>query len=103
MLSKQSIRKEHTIYLNDVLMTKEEIIEISKDFNEKEEKHFRKMLQQGGSLKIKGNKFKINNDDTCMVKDNCNEKVLLTNMKTCTQQNYCFASGYEECIFIMTR
>ena len=59
MLSKQSIRKEHTIYLNDVLMTKEEIIEISKDFNEKEEKHFRKMLQQGGSLKIKGNKFKI--------------------------------------------
>ena len=60
MLSKQSIRKEHTIYLNDVLMTKEEIIEISKDFNEKEEKHFRKMLQQGGSLKIKGNKFRIN-------------------------------------------
>ena len=60
MLSKQSIRKEHTIYLNDVLMTKEEIIEISRDFNEKEEKHFRKMLQQGGSLKIKGNKFKIN-------------------------------------------
>ena len=59
MLSKQSIRKEHTIYLNDVLMTKEEIIEISKDFNEKEELHFRKMLQQGGSLKIKGNKFKI--------------------------------------------
>ena len=59
MLSKQSIRKEHTIYLNEVKMTKEEIIEISKDFNEKEEKHFRKMLQQGGSLKIKGNKFKI--------------------------------------------
>ena len=59
MLSKQSIRKEHTIYLNDVQMTKEEIIEISKDFNEKEEQHFRKMLQQGGSLKIKGNKFKI--------------------------------------------
>ena len=59
MLSKQSIRKEHTIYLNDVLMTKEEIIEISKDFNEKEELHFRKMLQQGGSLKIKGNKFRI--------------------------------------------
>ena len=59
MLSKQSISKEHTIYLNEVKMTKEEIIEISKDFNEKEEQHFRKMLQQGGSLKIKGNKFKI--------------------------------------------
>ena len=40
MLSKQSIRKEHTIYLNDVLMTKEEIIEISKDFNEKGRKTF---------------------------------------------------------------
>ena len=59
MLSKQLIRKEHTIYLNEVLMTKEEIIEISKDFNEKEEQHFRKMLQQGGSLKIKDNNFKI--------------------------------------------
>jgi len=59
MLSKQSIRKEHTIYLNEVLMTKEEIIEISRDFNEKEEKHFRKMLQQGGSLKIKDNNFRI--------------------------------------------
>ena len=40
MLSKQSIRKEHTIYLNEVKMTKEEIIEISKDFNEKEGKAF---------------------------------------------------------------
>ena len=60
MLSKQSIRKEHTIYLNEVKMTKEEIIEISKDFNEKEELHFRKMLQQGGSLKIKDNNFRIN-------------------------------------------
>ena len=60
MLSKQSIRKEHTIYLNEVLMTKEEIIEISKDFNEREEQHFRKMLQQGGSLKIKDNNFRIN-------------------------------------------
>ena len=60
MLSKQSIRKEHTILLNRVKMSKDEIIEISKDFSETEELHFRKMLQQGGSLKIKGNKFKIN-------------------------------------------
>tara|TARA_B100001115_G_C15716633_1_gene348287 strand:- start:289 stop:549 length:261 start_codon:yes stop_codon:yes gene_type:complete len=59
MLSKQSIRKEHTIYLNNVQMTKEEILEISKGFNEKEEQHFRKMLKQGGSLKIKDNNFKI--------------------------------------------
>ena len=59
MLSKQSIRKEHTIYLNNVQMTKEEIIEISRDFNEKEELHFRKMLKQGGKLKIKNQLFEI--------------------------------------------
>jgi len=59
MLSKQSIRKEHTIYLNNVQMTKEEILEISKDFNEKEEQHFRKMLKQGGKLKIKEQMFDI--------------------------------------------
>ena len=59
MLSKQSIRKDHTIYLNGEVIEKTDMIEISKDFNEKEEKHFRKMLQQGGSLKIKGNKFRI--------------------------------------------
>ena len=59
MLSKQSIRKEHTIFLNNVQMTKEEIIEISKDFNEKEELHFRKMLKQGGKLKIRDKEFEI--------------------------------------------
>lgn len=59
MLSKQSIRKEHTIYFNDVKMSKEEMIEISRDFTEAETKHFKKMLQQGGTLKIKGKKYKI--------------------------------------------
>ena len=59
MLSKQSIRKEHTIFLNNVQMTKEEIIEISKDFNDKEEQHFRKMLKQGGKLKIRDKEFEI--------------------------------------------
>ena len=59
MLSKQSIRKEHTIFLNRVEMSKDEIIEISKDFNEKEELHFRKMLKQGGKLKIKNLEFEI--------------------------------------------
>jgi hypothetical protein len=59
MLSKQSIRKEHTIYFNDVKMSKEEMIEISRDFTELETKHFKKMLQQGGTLKIKGKKYKI--------------------------------------------
>ena len=59
MLSKQSIRKDHTIYLNGEVIEKNDMIEISKEFTDKEEKHFRKMLQQGGSLKIKGNKFRI--------------------------------------------
>ena len=48
MLSKQSIRKDHTIYLNEEIIEKSEMIEISKEFTDKEEQHFRKMLQQGG-------------------------------------------------------
>ena len=63
MLSKQSIRREHTIYLNEVKMTKEEIIEISKDFSENEELRFRKMLKQGGKFSIKGRKFIITAPD----------------------------------------
>tara|TARA_B100000768_G_C11284781_1_gene381577 strand:+ start:10150 stop:10401 length:252 start_codon:yes stop_codon:yes gene_type:complete len=59
MLKKQSIRKEHTIYLGGVKMEKEEIIEISKDFTEKELLRFKKMLQQGGSIKIKGLSYNI--------------------------------------------
>ena len=62
MLSKQSIRKEHTILLNRVKMSKDEIIEISKDFSEIEEQHFRKMLQQGGKITIQGKKFEILKD-----------------------------------------
>tara|TARA_B100001059_G_C17491247_1_gene406442 strand:- start:197 stop:457 length:261 start_codon:yes stop_codon:yes gene_type:complete len=59
MLSKQSIRKDHTIYLNEKIIEKSEMIEISKEFNDKEEQRFRKMLQQGGRLTIQGNEFKI--------------------------------------------
>jgi len=59
MLSKQSIRKEHTIYLNGEPLEKDEMIEISKEFTDKEEKHFRKMLQQGGKLTVQGNEFDI--------------------------------------------
>ena len=63
MLSKQSIRKEHTIYLGGVLMEKEEIIEISKDFTEMDEKRFRKKLQQGGKIGIQGKKFEIKKEE----------------------------------------
>jgi hypothetical protein len=59
MLSKQSIRKEHTIFLNRVEMSKDEILEISKNFTEVEEQHFRKMLKQGGKITIQGKPFEI--------------------------------------------
>jgi len=59
MLSKQSIRKNHTIYYNGELVGKDVVIELSKDFSEMEIKRFKKMLQQGGSFKSKGNTFKI--------------------------------------------
>jgi len=59
MLSKQSIRKEHTIYLNGKLLEKDEMIEISKEFSEKEEQRLRKMLQQGGKIKLQGNVYEI--------------------------------------------
>ena len=59
MLSKQSIRKEHTICLNGKLLEKDEMLEISKEFTEQEEQHFRKMLQQGGKIRIQGNLYEI--------------------------------------------
>ncbi len=59
MLSKQSIRKEVTIYLEGEIVSKEEMIEISKDFSEKELQHFRKILQQGGKIRVQGNLFEI--------------------------------------------
>ena len=59
MPSKQSIRKEHTIYLNGKLLEKDEMIEISKEFSEKEEQRLRKMLQQGGKIKLQGNVYEI--------------------------------------------
>ena len=64
MLSKQSIRKTHTIFYNGDLVEKDVIIELSKEFSEMEIKRFKKMLQQGGSFKVKGNSFKIIRENT---------------------------------------
>ena len=63
MLSKQSIRKEVTIYFNNIKIDKAEMIEISKDFTEKEIKHFKKMLQQGGKIRVQGNLFVIKRNE----------------------------------------
>ena len=32
-----------------------------------------------------------------------NKEILIINLRICTQQNHCFASGCVECLFIMTR
>ena len=58
-LKPQSIRKDTAVYLNEELVEKSIIIELSESWNEKEEKLFRKMLQQGGKFKLQGNSFRI--------------------------------------------
>ena len=63
MLSKQSIRKEHTIFLNKVEMSKEEILVISQDFTDTEEQRFRKMLKQGGTFFMQGKEFEIRREE----------------------------------------
>tara|TARA_B110000977_G_scaffold148197_1_gene187941 strand:- start:71 stop:295 length:225 start_codon:yes stop_codon:yes gene_type:complete len=60
-LKKQSIRSTQKIYLNNdpKPASKEEIITLSESWTEKEETIFRKILQQGGSMKIQGNHFNV--------------------------------------------
>ena len=58
-LKPQSIRKDTTVYLNEELVEKAIIIELSESWSEREEKLFRKMLQQGGKFKLQGNSFRI--------------------------------------------
>jgi len=62
-LKPQSIRKDTTVYLNDELVEKSILIELSESWTEKEEKLFRKMLQQGGKFKLQGNSFRIVKDE----------------------------------------
>ena len=58
-LKPQSIRKDTSVYLNEELVEKSTLIELSESWSEREEKLFRKMLQQGGKFKIQGNSFRI--------------------------------------------
>jgi len=62
-LKPQSIRRDTTVYLNDELVEKAIIIELSESWSEREEKLFRKMLQQGGKFKLQGNLFRIVKDE----------------------------------------
>lgn len=63
-LSPQSIRNNVQIKLNGEYVRKEEIINLSLSWNEKQISYFKKMLQQGGALKINGDKFEITIQET---------------------------------------
>tara|TARA_R110002153_G_scaffold267753_1_gene432068 strand:- start:458 stop:712 length:255 start_codon:yes stop_codon:yes gene_type:complete len=59
MLSKQSIRGKVEIYHKGEKLTKDAILELSKEWSEVQQNFFRKMLKQGGNFSIKGYKFSI--------------------------------------------
>ena len=55
MLNKQSIRGNKKIYIDKKRVEdKDLIINLSKEWSEKQEIFFRKMLQQGGEFTLKG-------------------------------------------------
>ena len=58
-LTPQSIRSNVQIKLNGEYVKKEEVINLSLGWNEKQLSYFRKMVQQGGNVKINGDLFEI--------------------------------------------
>ena len=58
-LSPQSIRSNVFIQLNGEYVKKETIISLSESWNEKQISYFRKMVQQGGNVRINGDLFEI--------------------------------------------
>jgi len=58
-LKGQSIRNGVNITLNGEKADKAEVIALSQDWSESQEKFFKKMLQQGGRCKVNGNIFEI--------------------------------------------
>ena len=65
-LTPQSIRSNIIIKLNGEYVRKEEIINISKDWNDRQINFFKKILQPGGKLSILGNHFDIRIQDTIL-------------------------------------
>jgi hypothetical protein len=53
-LKPQSIRKSVTIFLNGREVEKQEILELSKEWNEKQENLFKRLLKNEGEMTIKG-------------------------------------------------
>jgi hypothetical protein len=64
MLSKRSIRGN--IQLNGLPTTKEKIVELSVGWTDKEKTLFKKMVSQGGSFSILGNKFTTESHDVVL-------------------------------------
>ena len=62
-LKPQSIRKGVKITLNGKEVEKQEVIELSNTWTEKQINFFKKLLQQGGATKINGNSFIIISQD----------------------------------------
>ena len=58
-LTKQALRQGVHVMIDDVLATKEELIEMSLEWSEKRENFFRKMLQQGGRFSFDNKQFEI--------------------------------------------
>ena len=60
-LKRQSIRANQTIYLgiSKEHLHKDEVIKLSEEWSETQEKFFKKMLKQGGEFKVNGNKFRV--------------------------------------------
>ena len=80
MLSKQSIRGNVKIFLEDELLNKDQVLEFSKEWSEKEELLFRKMLKQGGIIRIQGKKFKIKNEENITLNSRGNSDAPITPM-----------------------
>ena len=59
MIKKQTLRKGVVIKCEGELLSKEEIIALSENWNETQEMFFRKMLKQGGKFTLKGQNFYI--------------------------------------------
>ena len=58
-LKGQSIRNGVGITLNGEKADKSQVIALSEEWSESQEKFFKKMLQQGGRCKVNGNVFEI--------------------------------------------
>lgn len=58
-LTPQSIRSNVFIKMNEEYIKKQDLIILSEGWNDKQLSYFKKMIQQGGTVKINGDRFEI--------------------------------------------